>query len=111
MPLWASCRIWKKPMQKLADLCTSRRTVTSLSAAHAAKTSHLDQTTSERQSGARRPDGLWRRGLRGRRRATCFAGGGVRVRTGLWTQQMADTSAHLEVKRLTQTSPGGGEVS
>ena len=64
-------------IHNLAVLCTPRRTVTSRSAAHAAKTGRLDQTTSERQSGARRLDVLLRRGFRGRRRAPCFAGGGT----------------------------------
>ena len=96
-------------MQNLADLCTPRRTNTSLSAAHTAKTGRLDQTTSERDLGL---DGWMGFGDA----ASADAGEphasqeAVRVRTGWRTQHMADTSARFEVKRLTQTSPGGGEV-
>ena len=46
-----------------------------------------------------------------RMQASHVLAGGVGVCTGWQTQHMADTSARFEVKRLTQTSPGGGELS
>ena len=93
-------------MQNLADLCTPRRTSTSLSAEHAPKTSHVDQSASESNlaldgwlcfcdaasADAGEPHASWE---------------AVRVRMGWHTQHMADTSARFEVKRLTQRSPTG----
>ena len=78
-------------MQNLADLCTPRRTNTSLSAAHTAKTGRLDQTTSERDLGL---DGWMGFGDA----ASADAGEphalreAMRVRTGLADAALADTS-------------------